>query len=413
MWLDAPASRSNLGHSYAPNLVGSFPRAMLQTPDFNPLPLIRHLWSRKYIILLAPIVFLVLATVYFRTNMNDVYECSAVLRIRPEPSQLMNGRAFQNFEPPVYQDIFLAPSLLKEVVDDARQEFADFPKTNFESLKNRFDVSIVRTRETVVVSEYSPVFQLKVESPTAEQAYFLLENWLNKSLDRFGQMRAGEALEIRKEFQAAYDELNGHADTFQAREAELQQQLLHINQLMAARYQELKGVGASISLTGERNTDEANGGLFGERTRLRLDIAEAQAANESDRVSRLTARATAVDESIEAVLAEIDTMSQQKVTITRELESSRERLLLLREEVENVRQILASTKPESITVEDPLNPGTRGDFSILSKPVKPETPVGPKRMLYSLGTTVFLSGLVLLLIIIEYYLRLALKPEDE
>ncbi len=384
---------------------------------YSATRLIRHLWWWRYVLLATPVVAIILGVIFVRTQMSDTFESQAMLRIRTPPSAMRAGPSLDHLDPPVYEEIFLSPGLLFDVVQAARQEFPDFPRSGFEDIKKRFQVNIITTRETVVSSEFSPIAQLSVTGNSPERAHFLMQTWLDLSLQRFGRLRADEATEIRQQFRTEYEKLRSSASSLHGEEARLQQELQNVSQLLNARYQQLKGESAARRLSVQAIEDEESqpeSGLYREQTRLQLALAEAKGADNSQAgANSLQRRLDKVNELITETLDEIDSLSERRVSVSRELEATREELLLAREQTEQVREILATTTPDAIVMEDPLNPELSNEYSVLSWPVMPEKRIGPPKAAIAVGIAAAITFFVILLILLQFYVATALREGEK
>jgi chromosome segregation ATPase len=224
-------------------------------------------------------------------------------------------------------------------------------------------------------------------------------------------------MEIRERFQTEYGRLRSNASSLYAEEARLQQELQNVSQLLNAKYQQLKGESAAGRLSVQAVEDEESqpeSGLYREQTRLELALAETRAADSSQpRVNSLQARLDKVNQLITQTLDEIDRLSERRVSVSRELEATREELLLAREQTEQVREILATTTPDAIVMEDPLNPELTSEYSVLSWPVMPEKRIGPPKAAIAVGIAAAITFFVILLILLQFYVATALREGEK
>lgn len=373
---------------------------------FSTIDMVRHLWRRRYLLLIGPPVFLVAGYFYTVKFKSQVFESSAMLKIRTPPSEMRSGPILENFDPPIYEDILKSPEVLKSVVEEARAEFPEFPRSDFESLRTLFEATVVTTRETVVVADYSPVVQMSVKADNGKWAYFLMDRWLDVVLERFGQLRALEAREMQTVFQAQYDELIAVAEDAQAREGLLRQQLRQTERMLEGKYNLLAG-GDSFASEAAAGEGAPKAGLMAERVRLELAAAEEGDASSE----RLKSRLEKVNSLIGETMAEIEALGETQVSVSQQLEAAREELLLVRQKIEQVREVIAATTPDAAVLTDPLNENVRGQFTVLAWPIQPESTVSPPRAILAVGIALLFTVLLVVILLVEFFVRGALESE--
>lgn len=364
---------------------------------FSFIELIRHFWKRRYLLIVLPPVLFVAAYFFVRGAFADFYEASAMLRVRTAPSELRVGPTLDRIDPPVYEEIFRSDALLREVVDAARDQFPSFPRGGYEHIKSRFRAEVIMTRETAVVAEFSPVVKLSVEWTDPEQVHFLAETWLVRGLGRYGDIVTGEAENMSEAFRAEFDRVVAEVDALQASEAEAAQNLAATSAELAAMERLLYGSPARLRIgDGDGSPD---GGLLFEEARL-LGLGQT-GDGALERV-----RSLIVD-----TRARIAELNARKIGLTRQLEAAREELLVNREALADYREILVNLGADGRRIEDSLDADSSGDLSILSRPIVPEVPVSPPRALYTVMVAILLIGVLLVALIVEFYVRAALRDE--
>lgn len=374
----------------------------VENSPYSAVNMVRHLWSRRLLFLILVPLFLVLSVSFTRTFLGEVFQSSAMLRVRTPPSTLRTGPALDNLNPRVYERMLLNDGLLHQVIEKARERFPEFPRGNFERAKGSFEVEVIMTRDTALVAEYSPVLLLTAKSGKPEWAHFLATTWLELSLNSFGLMRHQEAVEIQDKFRAQFDALNTRAEELQLEEGTLQQEILLAGNILQARNRILTGMGGGLATLGGGGSTQP--GLLEEAVQLRLAIAE---SDESEK-PRLEARLAKVEELIAETRAEIETLGRERVAKSQRLDTAREELVAVREEIADVREIMVNMISETTLLDDPNDPSIQGAFAVLSNPVMPEMRVAPPRAVYAGVMAGVLSGVLLLLILIEFYLKGAL-----
>ncbi|MBI1289858.1 hypothetical protein GC173_01255 [bacterium] len=369
-------------------------------PSVTSTDIVRHLWSRRYLLLLAPGIFFVLTYAYTIYFMGEVFETSSTLLIRNVPSSLRDGPRLEKVDAPSIPDMLSSDEILLDVVKAARAKFPDYPQGNFEKIKGSFKVKTIITRDTTVQSSYSPAVILTTRGKTPEIALFLAEEWTNLSVERFGQLRSREALAIQKTAGEKFDAFSAQAAELAAKQTDLELRRDELDALYASRQTLLSG-SATPTMNAPSEAEVMPGGLFGEKARLELELAGAN----SDKTPALRTRLERVNEMIRQTNGEIEMVNKDRAAVRNQLEGVRRDLLVVREKAGQMRQILTTTTADATLIPDPLNPEVSGDLGILAKPILPESRTSPLRGVIASGGAVFLTAVLLALILIELYIR--------
>jgi hypothetical protein len=381
---------------------------------FNPIKLIRHLWSRRLLLLILPPIFVIATYLFIRFQMGEKFESSALIKSRTPAGILKNNDGIDHFEPPVFEDIFLNDDLLMDVVDKCREKFPELKNIQYEKLKKIFELKVITMRETIVVSEYSPMLKLTATGSSREIAHFAVSTWLEMLMDRYGQMRAQEAQAITDSFQASYDQLSVEAEEIQKLESKAQNQVLSTNNYMSSLYRQLNGMGSAV-LGSYGAASATSPGLYAEVTNLELELAElASSPRDEDQVMarKLKARLEKAQELLAKTTEQLNAIGEKKIIASSELERHREKLLLVREKMEQLREVISLTVPDAQVVNDPYNEGLDNEFSVMAWPQVPEYRVAPARSLLAIVAGIALSVLLLMLVVAEFYLKVALETEE-
>lgn len=368
---------------------------------FDTDKLIRHLWRRRYILILAPPIFVVVGYLFIRQFVSEIYESTAIVQLREAPGALRNGPSLRTFEPPVFEDMILSDAILRPVIEAARKQFPEFPQDGYEKIKPSFAVDILRTRETAVATEYSPVIKLTVKTSKPEWAVFLAETWLDRTNDQIGNLRLRSTQQLVQTFGAKTEELRNEIGQLQARETETQQELSTVNARLLSLLRLLTG-DALRTVAGS----ELQEGLEGERVRLRLVLADPATANDG-----LRSRLTEVEKLIAETNTQLEQLGRRKVALSQQLDDLREQLIVQRGVLSDTRAVLINAFPDSIPVATSGDSADSGDFVTISRPVKPEVRVGPPRAIYSVIMAIALSAMLLLLMVMEFYVKASLAMQ--
>ncbi len=376
---------------------------MNQTPADAPFSVeefILHFWRRRYLILIALPLFFVLGYVIMYKYGGEIFQTTALLQTRTAPSELRRGPQMEPAEAPIYEDIFRNDELLREVIQAAREEFPEFPQSGFEHLKGRFKVDVIMTRETAVVAEFSPVIRLTTEQANPEFTYFLATTWLAKALDKYGALRYQEAEEIITTFSDKVKTYEEGLRSWQQAEEEAKIRLSEATRKLAVAQDMLYG-----------SEGDGSEGILQKQQRVEEELAEAISLHgeEHQEVESLRQKADRYEEKEVMLNERIDAASQEKIEWSVKLNDLRDDLLITREKLAEAREIVKNASADSVLLPDPLNPENKGDFIILSRPVKPEVMIAPNRLLFTIVIAGALSGTLLVFLLLEFYLRLALK----
>ena len=370
-----------------------------ERPSVTTTDIIRHLWARRYLLLLAPPIFVVLTYAYSVLFMGEVFESSSTLLIRTAPAQPRDGPRFERVEAPTTPDLLTSDALLLDVVKAARAKFPDYPQGRFEELRKHFTVRTIMTRDTTIQATYSPAIILTAKGKSPEIALFLAEEWTRLAVERVGRMRAREAKQMVDTARAEFDKYSASAAELAKRQTELELQRDDLDALYASRQALLSG--QPVSGTGDVPSEAIAGGLFGEKARLELQLA----STSTDERGAIVNRLNTVDGMIRNAGAEIEKLNTERAEVRNELETVRRDLLVAREKAGQMRQVMTSATADSTLIPDPLNPEISGDLGVLSKPILAETRSAPKRSLIAVGGGAFLGALLVILLLVELYVR--------
>ncbi len=420
-----------------------------QGSSYRAEDLIRHLWSRRYILIVVPAIALVLGYLGVRAFVPETFESSATLLIRTpaiEYARPLPGH--RRVSPPGYESFFRTDQVLHEVIREARQEFpGQFPQGDFERLKRAFDVQTITTRETTVTAEYSPVILLRATGGSPEIAHFLVDEWIRRSTARFGAIRFREAQEIRSTFENKFNEARERLADRLAEKEELDRRLGEMDMLLDTERRLLTGQTTSrqrVEIPADVGRATAPGAqqfepttfallqflferisreplpddldLFTERARLKLRIAELQGsenADERQQLRRAENRLARVEDMIDGSFDVMNSLGRERDGLAGQVARLREEVRAIEDEVVEVRKVLAGTTIETASIHDPFHPDFEGEFSVIGAPVVPETRAAPPRTLLAIAIAIIFGGLLLLLVVAEFYLKRVLEEEPQ
>ncbi|CAN5350003.1 hypothetical protein BH09SUM1_BH09SUM1_19410 [soil metagenome] len=393
-----------------------------QTGIVSANDILRHYWSRRWLIILVPIVVMVATYLYIVFNVENIYQSQAMLMIRTVPSSLREGPQFKDIDPPVYEDFLRNDEMVVDVLKAAAVKYPEnaYFRAPLERIRSSFKVKTILTRDTSVQATYSPVIILTGQANSPEGAKFLMDEWVRLAVERFGKLRSSEAGAIEAATQAKYDALSKEATETSREVSELEFKLDQLNKILDINIGILGNPAKNtIKVSGASGSQNDNAygtsdpGLLAERVRLELQASEDGASTTPDsqeRAKGVSARLKKVDELKGQVLTEIDTLTKQRVAISVRLESLRDEQVSIREKMSQMRAVITISAPDATLVPDPNNPDVSGDFRLVARPQLPQYRTFPQRTVIALGVTVAVSMLMLMLLAAELYMRRAIAP---
>ncbi|HMX62392.1 MAG TPA: hypothetical protein PKD58_04940, partial [Candidatus Sumerlaeota bacterium] len=242
----------------------------------------------------------------------------------------------------------------------------------------------------------------------------LAETWMNKSIERFGSLRTREVGQIANVFTEKFDTIANQAQALQEKEAKLERTVQTLDTVIGGNNRILGGLLSDRVVIDQNNGSDTerinpyqNLGVIHERAMLELDLAEAT----PERAAQLKARIAAIDAMVPKVLEKIEEMGKARIEAQRDLENVRDQLLMIKGGMDQTRLVLAGSTADATAVPDKLDPKNVSDFSVLARPVKPEKRIGPPRALIGLGSGVAIGALLVVLFVLEVYIKRAVSEE--
>ncbi|MCC5877998.1 MAG: hypothetical protein JJU11_17405 [Candidatus Sumerlaeia bacterium] len=372
--------------------------------SLNFVDFARHLWKRRYVLLLIPPVVVILAYLFIRTFGGETFEANAVLMVRTPPTEILPAQKALAVETPVYEDILASDEIIRQVIDEAREKYPnDISATQFERIRRRFKVEVIATVDTTIRTEYSPVISMSVRGSTRELAHFLADRWVELAVERFGKLRLHDAQTARDAYQEEYDRLGEKSGGLQAREVNLEGE----GRQLANRIDVLTRALTAPPAQG-RQTGLLEAML---EAQLSLERAEILGDEDSEELTRLELRARQASAAVERVEGELKDLREQKATVDSALENVRKDLVSARERMAETRVILTRVASDSVALRDPRFPEMQGDFLVLSRPVMPEFRVAPARTVLAIIIGIASGFLLIFLVLGEWFIKRAILED--
>lgn len=369
--------------------------------SLNFVDFARHLWKRRYVLLLVPPAIVILAYLFIRTFGGETFEANAVLMVRTPPTEILPTQKALAVETPVYEDILASDEIIRQVIDEAREKYPnDISATQFERIRRRFKVEVIATVDTTIRTEYSPVISMSVRGSTRELAYFLADRWVELAVERFGKLRLHDAKTARDAYQEEYDRLAEISGTLQEREVNLEGEGRQLSNRIDVLTRALTQPPAQ-----GRQTGLLEAMLEAE---LALERAEDLGGEDTGELEQIARQASA---AVDRVENELKNLREKKGAVDSALENVRKDLVSARERMAETRVILTRVASDSVALRDPRFPEMQGDFLVLSRPVMPEFRVAPARTVLAILIG-FASGFVLLFVILgEWFIKRAILED--
>lgn len=397
-----------------------------------------ELWRNRWRLGGAFLAFGLFAYLCLRLFVTETFLAQAQLLVRPQPLILgtRDSDARPNVEAPAFEDILRGDEILELVREEGRKTHPEWLRVEFERYRNWFKVKSLTTRDTSVVTTYSPVLSLSVEAPKPEVAKLLMDEWLRLILERFGNLNAAEAATQRAAALEANRLLQEELKRLTARERELATELSLASAAIRGRMRMLTtapvtdakdtsydlrllagGLTSADGVLGfEVNTAPPNvyaGPGIWERM---VDLQAAMAKANAD-----PAGATAQGKALAAELAELKNVER---SIEEELKAARAKeaelasaLAVTRSERKGVdarlsvnTSVLAYSASQNSVPDALAAQGEHSDLKVLSRPVKPEKRVSPpSRVLLSIVAGFAMTVLLALYMMLASYMTQAAR----
>ncbi len=157
------------------------------TAEFQPHHLVLHLWNRRWLILLLPVIAFAIAWLAASARRATTYESRAAVLLRAPARISAEDRTPIAYNPPAFRRMFTADATL----DRVRQ--AHGASESIEAWRTRFTANTSTEIDNTVATEYAPLVDLRVRAVSAAEAVTLMTLWTETILDEYGDLYADEA----------------------------------------------------------------------------------------------------------------------------------------------------------------------------------------------------------------------------
>jgi hypothetical protein len=410
------------------------------TPENDPstlttAELVSHLWSRRVPLLLLPIITVGVTYFLIRAFGGETFESTALVMLRDRPVDERNELDNRTLwiDPPTYKDILLNDETLKGVVDATRAKFGnEFGSEKYEKLKDGFQVRTVTTRDTAVVTTFSPVIEISAQGPKPEISKFMVDEWIKRAVQMYGTLGAADAIAVAKataEVAAVQnEELLKAKQAEAATDYELDRLKVLIDAYSTLFYDENIKSRITIEPPKDEESQEfkeyvpweenpyrmAGMGLLEQRAQVMFAIAELQPSTSErakSRRERLERRLDKIEFLINETNENIVKLSQEAAKLEGEVAKYRSTRMAADNALKSLNEMAGYAAADSILIPDSGGSESLGVLRVLAHPIVPEFRVGPKRSILSIAAGFAMGVFLLLSVIGEAWLRKALGKD--
>jgi hypothetical protein len=157
------------------------------TAEFQPRHLVLHLWNRRWLILLLPVIAFEIAWLAASARRTPTFESRAAVLLRAPARISAEDRTPIAYNPPAFRRMFTADATL----DRVRQSHGS--TESIEAWRGRFTANTSTEIDNTVATEYAPLVDLRVRAGTAAEAVTLMNLWTEVLLEEYGDLYAEEA----------------------------------------------------------------------------------------------------------------------------------------------------------------------------------------------------------------------------
>lgn len=424
-------------------------RAMASAPDKRPSDLeasdyIVHLWDRRWATI--AVVLLAFAGTYVGLRLFHVnlYESRALVMVRSQPRTTNMEFDKKGLEPPSFKSMFTAD----ETILFVRNQYNDMVKAGrfagdegheefsapLEKYRERFKVESVTQVDTTIITEFSPVMELRVRGNSRGQAKALTELWLNHILEKYGNLVTEEAqfrvelagrksAQLSAELGEAVKKREALVASKRVADAEVASALRRLtsapipdpstyvdNDILAYNvYTGPREANISVDAPAQQGGDP---GLLEEHARLLKEFGEVSASHsaESVPVAEIRGRLERNRAQLEELQREIASASDRTSGLAAQIAAAEVDINRLQYAVRVNSGAAADAEALlSLLAADAEGDAKYSTLRVLARPQLPDLRVWPKRMLISGLAAGAVFALALLVFCGERYLRCSLR----
>jgi len=411
--------------------------------DLEASDYVLHLWRRRFWILGLTAAAFILCYLGIRAFMANQFEARALVMVRQQPRITNIETDRPGIHPPSFRSLFTSD----EVIEYVRRQYNDMVangilteadghhkiETPIEKLRGWFLAQSGTTVDTTISTEFSPVIELRTKGTSQGQAKSLMEIWISRCLEKYGNLLNEEARFLADSAQTRAAELNQEMAELTARRERVERELQFVDAETASRMRQLTGaplperkeplsdeVAALGVFSGGRDSTvaivapDATPGLWERRTQLEIDEAVAPPTDSPDGgpAGRASAELQKIAEIENRMREELRDLSDQAALLAAE----RAEIAVQLKRVEYAARMNASVAGQSEALVRATSAEGEGwgqekygTLRVLGEPVLPALRVWPKRTLIAGAAAIAMLGFLLLLFCAEKYLESAIR----
>ena len=149
------------------------------------------IWKKKYLILglslLLAIISIILTSI--EGLIREKFEVHASLYLNQPPP--ISGTEYNVLQTPAisFETLLVNDDLIRDVLEAYIKQYPG-TRTKLELFKKRFKVTTEIAEDTNIRRKYSPVLELVTYGPTPAEAHFIMDQWVNMAIKRYGDLPA-------------------------------------------------------------------------------------------------------------------------------------------------------------------------------------------------------------------------------
>lgn len=402
------------------------PPSGLMTADY-----MLHLWRRRWWIVGLTVASFVVCYLAIRAFAGETFETRALIYVRQQPPINLEDQE-PGLPAPAFRSMFTADHTLAFIRDQYNERFAndpEFPDTitlPLEKYRDRFSAGSATLVDTTVSTEYSPVIELRARGTSTWQSRRLMELWIQRILNKYGNMLSEEAQFLAQSSRSRAEELKEEVQQLVSEKKLIEKQQGLVEARLASALRQLtlmpqpklsdvisndimgfnmRAGPERTGLTIEQFGADSQPGLWERRTEMTIELAGLESDSRADagEITRLKAQLARVEELIPQIEQQVADLGGEAVELA-------SRVAGLGVELNRLEYAVRLNSTVSSQAEAKLRAVSASgeEFStlrLLEEPVSPQIRVAPKRTLIAGLSAAGVLGMLLVIFCLELYMR--------
>ena len=396
-----------------------------------------HVWKRRFWIAGLTMAAFVMCYLSVRVFAGEIFETRALIYVREQPPINLEDDK-PGLPAPAFRAMFTSDHTLAFIRDQYNErfemdpEFPDKITQPLEKYRDRFSATSVMLVDTTISTEYSPVIELRARGISTWQSRRLMELWIQRILNKYGNMLSDEAKFLADSSRRRSEELKDQVQDTVGRKKLVEKQQSMVESRLASAMRQLtfmpqpkldEVIGNDMMGFNMRAGPERTGltieqigpgtepGLWERCTRLKVQLAGLQADPGADagEIERLKGELARIEELVPEIEGQVTALREEAVDLSSQSAGLGVELNLLEYAV-RLNSTVASQAEAKLRA---VSIGAAGDeeystLHLLSPPVSPQKRVAPKRTLISGLAAGGVFVILLVIFCLELYLRNAI-----